>query len=215
MRLERLKRFERVDIYPVTCERLSCGRSDIDVLRGVIAGGTKIIQLREKELSKRELYKLALEFRAITSESDVLLIINDHVDIALACGADGVHLGQSDLPVRVAREIAPDLIIGLSSHDETEALAAQIAGADYVNIGPVFATKTKEGTSVFLGPEKIAEISRHLNIPFTVMGGIKLANIESVISAGATKIAVVSAISMADDIPGATRALINKISKSP
>ncbi len=208
---ERLEKFARVDIYPVTCARLSRGRTDIDVLRGVIAGGARIIQLREKELTKRAFFELAVRFRELTSEHDVLLVINDHVDIAIAIGADGVHLGQGDLPVQAAAKIARDIIIGVSSHNKEEAQRAQTDGADYVNIGPVFLTKTKEGVTECLGADKISEISKGLKIPFTVMGGIDLDNVGEVVRHGASKVAVVSAITMADDICAATKAFIRKI----
>jgi thiamine-phosphate pyrophosphorylase len=208
---ERLKKFADVNIYPVTCEKLSRGRSDIDILNGVIAGGAKIIQLREKDILKRELYELAKKFREITERNGLLLIINDHVDIALSVKADGVHLGQDDMPLSAARDLAPELIIGVSTHDEAEAEAAFRGGADYVNIGPVFPTGTKEGVSEFLGVKRVSAISKRIKIPFTVMGGINLDNIHEVVSAGAKKVAVVSAITMSDDIAHATRDLIKKI----
>ena len=211
IREKRLRSFAKVDIYPVTCESLSRGRTDIDVLNGVIAGGAKIIQLREKEISKKELYQLAVKFQEITRKSGILLIINDHVDIALASGADGVHLGQDDLPADAAREIAPDIIIGVSTHNESEATAAQDKGADYVNIGPIFPTETKIDTNESLGLEKIFSISKNLKIPFTVMGGINLENIEDVMRRGARKIAVVSAITAAHDIASVTNTFIKSI----
>lgn len=199
-RAERLRRFEEVDIYPVTCERLSAGRSDLEVLAAVIRGGAKIVQLREKELDKRSCYQLAVRFREITADADILLIVNDHVDIALAVGADGVHLGQEDLPFQAARKIAPELIIGVSTHSLEEALRAQQGDVDYVNIGPIFPTSTKTEAKHFLGPEAIAEIGSRLKIPFTVMGGITEGNINQVVAAGANKIAMVSAITGAEDI---------------
>jgi thiamine-phosphate pyrophosphorylase len=208
-------RFAGVDIYPVTCERLSRGRSNLEVLEGVIRGGARIIQLREKELSKRELFSLALKFREVTARAGVLLIINDCVDIALAVDADGVHLGQDDLPVGAARSIAPNLLIGASTHSLDEALEAQTDGADYVNIGPIFPTRTKEGVERFLGPDAISAIAPRLSIPFTVMGGINPLNIDQVISRGARRVAVVSAITQAEDIALTTRALQEKIKGVP
>lgn len=196
----RKKLFQDVDIYPVTCEALSSGRSNLEVLEGVIQGGAKIIQLREKELPKRDLYHLAKEFRDITRRAGILLMINDHLDIALATDADGVHLGQEDLPVGTARKIAPELLIGASSHSLEEALEAQEAGADYVNIGPIFPTRTKAGVTHFLGPEAIGNIAPHLKIPFTVMGGINASNIELVLKQGARHIAMVTGITQAPDI---------------
>lgn len=209
----RKRMFEEVDLYPVTCERLSAGRSDLEVLEAVIGGGARIIQLREKDYGKRDLYRLALKFREVTTKAGVLLIINDHVDIALAAGADGVHVGQGDLPVAAARRIAPELLIGASSHSLEEAIEAQGAGADYINIGPIFPTRTKEGLPRFLGPEAITTIAPHLDAPFTVMGGINASNIGRVVAAGAHRVAVVTAITQAGDMAGAVASLREQIRK--
>ena len=203
--------FQNVDIYPVTCEGLSEGRSNLEVLEAVIRGGSKIIQLREKEYPKRDLYNLALKFREITSRAGVLLIINDHVDIALCVEADGVHLGQEDLPVQVARKLAPELLIGASTHSLEQALQAEKDGADYINIGPIFSTKTKEGMGRSLGPEAISEISSQIKIPFTVMGGINEDNIEQVLAKGARRVAMVTAITKAADIAAKVKSLKEKI----
>ncbi len=203
--------FRQVDIYPVTCERLSSGRSNLEVLKAVIQGGAKIIQLREKEYSGRKLYNLALKFREITAKAEVLLIINDHVDIAMAVRADGVHLGQDDFPLNAARKIAPELLIGASTHSLQEAIQAQKEGADYINIGPIFTTGTKEGIEHFLGPEAIAAISPEINVPFTVMGGISESNIDQVLANGARRVAMVTTITQAPDITAKVRALKKKI----
>lgn len=210
-RLIRKTMFDAVDLYPVTCERLSAGRSNLEVLQGVIEGGARIVQLREKEVSSRELYELAVRFREITARSGVLLIINDRLDIALAVDADGVHLGQEDLPLDVARKLAPELIIGASTHSLEEALRAQAQGADYVNIGPIFPTSTKAGVREFLGPEAVSAISPHLRIPFTVMGGIHEQNLDEVLRHGARKIAMVTEITQAPDIARKVRALRRRI----
>lgn len=206
-------KFQQVDIYPVTCEQLSAGRSNLDVLEAVIQGGARIIQLREKEHPKKDLYHLAQKFREITAKAGVLLIINDHVDIALAVEADGVHLGQDDLPLGVARELAPELLIGASSHSLEEALQAQDEGADYINIGPIFPTKTKAGVDRFLGPEAIARISPHLEVPFTVMGGINELNMDEVLAKGARRVAMVTEITKAPDIAAKVRSLKGKIAE--
>lgn len=210
-RKRRIELFEDINVYPVTCEKLSAGRSDVEVLEGVIAGGARIIQLREKDLSKRELYHLAQAFRKITAEASILLIINDHLDIALAIDADGVHLGQDDLPIEAARELAPQLILGASTHSVEEAAEAEKGGADYINIGPIFLTKTKEKAARFLGPEAIPEISSSVNLPFTVMGGIDVGNIDRVVAQGAKRIAMVTAITKAPDIAQMVRSLREKI----
>lgn len=207
----RMAMFGEVDVYPVTCEKLSAGRSNLDVLEEVIRGGARIIQLREKYYSKKNFYELALKFRERTGEADVLLIINDHLDIALAVEADGVHLGQDDLPLPAARKLAPDLLIGASTHSLEQALRAQKEGADNINIGPIFPTKTKEGASHFLGPEAIAHISPKIDLPFTVMGGINGSNIHQVLAQGARRVAMVSAITQAPNIADTVRIFVTKI----
>lgn len=204
---QRLKAFAQVDLYPVTDQELSLGRNDLEILDGMIAGGAKIVQLREKQLSKKDLYSLAQVFRERTAKAGMLLIINDHLDIALACGADGVHLGQDDLPLAAARRLAPELIIGVSTHNLEEAVEAQVQGADYVNIGPIFPTGTKKVAMAPLGPEAIKSIAPKLKIPFTVMGGINQSNIQEVLQAGARKIAVVTAVTRAEDIGQAVQEL--------
>ena len=209
----RILLFQQIDVYPVTCERLSRGRSNLEVLQAVIQGGSKIIQLREKHYSKRDLYNLALKFREITTRAGILLIINDHVDIALAVDADGVHLGREDLPVQAARKLAPELLIGASTHSLEQALQAEEDGADYINIGPIFSTKTKEGVESVLGPEAIATISPQITVPFTVMGGIKEENIEEVLAKGARRVAMVSAITEAADIAAKVKFLKEKIAR--
>ncbi|MBI4775864.1 MAG: thiamine phosphate synthase [Deltaproteobacteria bacterium] len=206
-REDRIALLRDVDLYPVTCQDLSDGRTDLEVLDGVLAGGARMIQLREKYWDKKDLYELAVEFRKKTLEHNVLLIINDHVDVALAVDADGVHLGQEDLPIPAARSIAPELILGASSHNLEEALRAQEEGADYVNIGPIFPTKTKDKITRFIGPDAVREISPHLHIPFTTMGGINLDNIREVLEAGARRIAMVTGVTRAEDIAERVRAL--------
>ena len=195
------------DLYPVTCRELSAGRSDLEVVEAALRGGARIVQYREKNLGDGERLRRAGKLRQVTEEAGALLIINDRVDIALASGADGVHLGRDDLPVAAARRLAPELLIGASTHSLADALESQEAGADYVNIGPIFPTATKEGLQKFLGPDAIVEIAPHLKIPFTVMGGIKAKNMEEVLSRGARRIAVVTAVTKADDITGAVRRL--------
>ncbi len=136
-----------------------------------------------------------------------MLVINDRLDIAIAVEADGVHLGQHDLPIDVARSIAPKLILGASTHSLEEALGAQAAGADYLNIGPIFPTQTKAVGIEALGPEILDTIVPHLRVPFSCMGGIKKENIAQVLSRGARHPAVVTAVTAADDIKRAAKKL--------
>jgi len=173
-----------------------------------LAGGVRLIQLREKDMPISRLTKLAEKIRAMTKKKGALLIINDCLDLALAVGADGVHLGQDDLPVARARNIAPDLIIGVSTHSLKEALAAQRAGASYINIGPLFPTKTKKWNEKFLGIQKMKQIASKIKIPFTVMGGIKAEHIPDLIRAGVKTIAVVTAVTAADNPRKAAKQLL-------
>ena len=211
LKKDRKAAFEKVDLYPVIMEKFCRGRSFLEVLDGVIRGGAKIVQFREKGLTDSRMYHLAMSFRERTARDGVLLVINDRVDIALAVEADGVHLGQEDFPLAAARKIAPDLLIGVSTHSFEEALAAKDGGADYVNVGPIFPTGTKEGLVRVLGPDAVAAIGARLEMPFTVMGGIKGCNIEEVLRRGARKVAVVTAVTEADDVEEATRSLVEKI----
>ncbi len=208
----RLAAFERADLYVVITQAFCAGRSGLAVLDQVLAAGVGIVQLREKDLTGRGLYELAVAFRRRTEAGGALLIIDDRLDIALAAGADGVHLGQEDLPVAAARRIAPDLIIGASSHSLEEALAAQEAGAGYVNIGPIFPTATKPAVSP-LGPEAIARIAPRLRIPWSTMGGIHQGNIAQVLARGARHPAVMSAVTAAAEVGAAARALREAIGR--
>lgn len=203
---QRTAAFERADLYVVITESFCAGRTSLEVLDMVLAAGVEIVQLREKDLGGRELYELAVKFRRRTSAAGTSLIIDDRVDIALAAGADGVHLGQTDLPVAAARRIASDLVIGASSHSLEEALAAQEAGASYVNIGPIFPTATKP-QAVSLGVEAISRIAPYLRIPWSTMGGINQGNIAHVVARGARHPAVMSAVTAAPDVSAAARAL--------
>lgn len=211
---ERMARFAQADLYVVITESFCGGRSPLEVLDAVLAAGVTLVQLREKDLPDRDLYARALEFRKRTSRHNALLIVDDRVDIALAAAADGVHLGQTDLPTHAARALAPELIVGASTHGLDEAMAAQDAGASYVNIGPIFSTQTKNVSTGTLGPDIISEVVPHLGIPWTCMGGIKLDNIGEVLKRGARRVAVVTAVTQAEDIASAARALRKEIQRA-
>ena len=207
----RMARFQRSDLYVVITESFCAGRSSLDVLDEVLAAGVTLVQFREKDWNTLEMYARARAFRDRTRAAGALLIIDDRVDLALAVDADGVHLGEHDLPLRAARTIAPDLMLGASAHNLDEALRAQRDGASYVNIGPIFATQTKSLPIPALGPEALDGIAPHLNIPWTTMGGIKPENIHEVVSRGAKHVAVVTAVTAADDIKNAAKELRRRI----
>ena len=202
-----MARFAEADLYVVITEAFCAGRPALDVLDAVLDAGVRLVQFREKDLDGGELFRRAAAFHERTAARNCLLIVDDRVDIALAVGADGVHLGQSDLPIRAARAIAPDLLLGASSHTLDEALSAQDAGASYVNIGPIFSTQTKSVSGGAIGPEAIDVIRPHLHIPWTTMGGIKSHNIDRVLERGARHVAVVTAVTEASDVRAAASAL--------
>jgi thiamine-phosphate pyrophosphorylase len=204
----RMRRFQQAGLYLVTSQALSRGRSTLEIVSAALAGGTRLIQLREKEMPLPDFWRLAERIRARTTKAGALLIINDRVDVALAVGADGVHLGQADFGIAPARRLAPDLIIGASTHSPAEARAAERAGASYINIGPLFPTRTKQWPGKFLGLEGLGKIARLVTIPWTVMGGIKKAHIPDLRKAGAHTIAVVTAVTAAVDPEQATRDLL-------
>ena len=210
----RMQMFREANLYVVITGRFCGGRSALEILDEVLDAGVRLIQCREKEMSDRELYAHARAFRERTLQAGALLILDDRVDLALAVNADGVHLGQDDLPIAAARAMAPDLILGASTHDLEEALAAQAAGASYVNIGPIFATQTKNVPTGVVGPAMIDAIVPHLKIPFTCMGGIKAHNIDEVIQRGARHAAVVTAVTEAADVGKAVRDLMEHFSKT-
>lgn len=209
---QRLKKFiEEVTLYPVSCERLAMGRDDLAWLDGVLAGGAKIVQLRDKESDGLRLFEKARIFRQKTLEAGALFIVNDRVDIALLSGADGVHLGNSDIPAPEVRALAPELIIGVSCNTEEQAATAEKRGASYFNIGPIYATKTKDGLSTFLGPAAIKRFRARCALPCTVMGGIKKEHIPELTAMGARRLAVVTALTCAGDIAAETGLWIEAI----
>ncbi len=174
-------------------------------------GGVDILQLREKNLPSRELINLARRLKVICAQYGALLIINDRVDVALAAEAHGVHLGQNDLPIAVARTIlGHGRLIGISAHSVAEALQAQAAGADYVSCGPLWATPTKPDYAP-VGLVLIEQYKRTIRIPFFAIGGIDAVNIDQVLSAGAERIAVVRAVWNAPDPRAAASELKRQI----
>lgn len=200
-----------VTIYPVSCEALANGRSDIQWLDGVLDGGARLVQLRDKISADNILLEKARAFRVRTKKAGALFIVNNRVDIALMSDADGVHLGNTDVPAQEARRIAPELIIGVSANNEEQAASAKKRGASYFNIGPLFKTKTKKTVSSFIGPEAISRYSRRSDLPFTVMGGIKLDHVKKLTDLGARRIAVVTALTRAKDIALETKKWIQAI----
>ena len=196
--------------YLVTQASVSAGRPTTDIVRAAIDGGVDVVQLREKETDARFRYELGLELRELTAEAGVDLIVNDRVDIAQAIDADGVHVGQSDLPVAVARDLLdPDAVVGCSAATVEQARAAEADGADYLGVGTIYGTTSKDVAEYKdgVGPERVAEITDAVSIPVVGIGGITAENAASVVEAGAAGVAVISEITAADDPRAATAAL--------
>ncbi len=192
-------------LYLVTDrEIMSCATVEESVERA-IAGGASIVQLREKSCGSREFYELARRVKKITSARGVPLIINDRLDICLAADADGVHLGQKDIPCSVARKIlGADKIIGVSAALPEEARQAELDGADYLGVGAVFTTSTKSDTRP-VTPDIIRQIRASVSIPFVAIGGINSGNISRLYGLGINGAAVVSAVVAQNDIEAAAR----------
>lgn len=182
-------------LYLVTDRDLSLGRPLMEVVAAAVQGGVTCVQLREKNCTGREFLQQAIQLKSLLAPLKVPLIINDRVDIALAVDADGVHLGQHDLPLADARRLlGPERLIGISAETVQDALEAEQNGADYIGISPVFSTPTKTDTAQALGLAGIRKIRQQTSIPLVAIGGISNANAAQVIQAGANGIAVVSAI---------------------
>lgn len=162
-----------------------------------LEGGARWIQYREKDKTRRELYREALRLREMTTRFRAVFIVNDHADIALAVDADGVHLGQDDLPLIEARRLMKERIIGISTHALAEAVDAEQGGADYIGFGPVFHTATKDAGSP-RGLDMVREIRERVHIPVVAIGGISMGGVPSVLEAGADAVAVASAVSAGD-----------------
>jgi thiamine-phosphate pyrophosphorylase len=194
------------DLYVVTDEKLREGLTHKQIAKDAVSGGADVIQLRDKEMKGRELLLAAREIREITRIAGTLFIVNDRVDIAMASNADGVHLGQDDLPLHEVRQlVSADFIIGISVGSLTEAIDAEEGGADYVAVSPVFRTGTKQDAGPGHGTTLVAAIKQNISIPVVGIGGINKGNVGDVISAGADGIAVISAIVGSGDIKKATQ----------
>lgn len=214
----RLQQFtDEVTVYPVSCEKLAVGRTDQEWLDGVLAGGARVVQLRDKESSDRELLAKARYFRKKTREAGVLFLLNDRLDIALLADADGMHVGQNDLPPEEIRKLAPDFLIGLSCNtlEQAKILGEQVkqgnSPVSYFNVGPIYSTATKQGLREFIGPQSVEQFTTLCPLPFTVMGGIKRNHIHDLCSVGVRRIAVVTAISKAVDIAVETAYWVKEI----
>lgn len=193
-------------LYVITDPTL---RDPLEAVPLALQGGARIIQLRDKHAPTRQLVQVGQALRAMTRSYDALLIVNDRLDVALAIDADGVHLGQDDLPVPLARRIAGTrLLIGVSAETVEEALQAEQEGADYLGVGPMFPTATKPDAGTPVGPERLRAIKQAVRIPVFGIGGITSQNAPAVLEAGADGICVISAVFASESPAEATRQLV-------
>jgi thiamine-phosphate pyrophosphorylase len=204
--LSTAERLTAARLYVVTEATHEAPRVE-DVVRAACAGGADVVQLRRKGDDGLATFRLAERVRALTAAAGVLFVVNDRLDVAMGVGADGVHLGQDDLPVAVARTLWPAGLLGRSTHSLAQALAAQEEGADCIGVGPVFATPTKPGRPA-VGLSLLGSVgAAALRIPWFAIGGIDRTNVDAVLGAGARRIAVVRAVCGAADVAGAAREL--------
>lgn len=189
-------------IYGILGEKFSLGRTNVDVAKQMVDAGIDILQYREKLKYKslKEIYDQCHDIRKITEDAGIPFIINDYADIALMVGADGIHQGQDDLPVKALRKIAPHMMIGCSTHSPEQAKKAIEDGADYIGVGPIFTTRTKEDVCDAVGLEYLEHVVKTHDIPFVAIGGIKRHNLRDVLSSGAKTVCLVTEIIGAENI---------------
>lgn len=194
-------------LYLVTDRLCMSTKTLTEAVEQAIMGGCTMVQLREKDISSSDFYDLAVEIKRVTDQYTIPLIINDRIDVALAAGAAGVHIGQKDIPAHIARKIiGRDMLLGVSVHSVQEAEMAAKAGADYLGVGAMFSTETKPD-AVRVSMEELGRIRRAVNLPIVVIGGICRENAALFSSMGIDGLAVVSAIIAQDDIKQAANAL--------
>ena len=206
---ERIEIFKSSDLYPVVSSEFCNDRNVCDIVEQIAAAGAKIVQIREKNLSDSAMFELVCKCKEITDRYPMLLVVDDRLDIAMAAGADGVHLGQEDFPLREAKKLAPQMFFGVSTHNAGEICQALADGCSYLNIGPMFPTRTKSVACGALGLEKILELKELVSCPFSVMGGIKEHHLEMLCAKGFRHIAMVTEITQAADV----RAKVSQLRK--
>ncbi len=209
LRQDKIKRLS--GLYVIIDTQALRERSHVEAARQAIRGGAKVIQLRDKARSKKELLPVARGLRDLCTEMGVLFIMNDYLDLALAVDADGLHVGQDDLPVKVARRLLPiDKILGCSARTLGEAAAARSEGADYIAVGAIYSTPSKQAAKV-VGLERLKQIRHAVNLPMVAIGGINKDNLDEVLAAGIDSVAVISAVLEAEDIAEAARLMAARI----
>jgi thiamine-phosphate pyrophosphorylase len=201
-------------LYLVTDAGLSLGRTHVQVVEAAVRGGVTVVQYREKSAGTRQMIEEARELRQLCRAAGVPFIVNDRIDIALAVDADGVHVGQDDMPASLARRlIGKGRILGVSAGSPEEARKAETDGADYIGASPIFATPTKTDAPAPLGVEGLRQLARVVSIPVVAIGGINAGNARSMMMAGAAGVAVVSAIVGAQNMEAAAKEIRTAMQK--
>jgi len=208
-----LKSLEDVRLYCFSPGDLLMGRDPIEMIAAQIRGGADVIQLREKNMSKRQALVLGLAIRELTAQEGALFMVNDDLDLALILEADGVHLGQDDIPIQYARPLLKDKIIGISTHSLDQARKAIDNGADYIGIGPAFKTETRIKTDPVVGVDLILEVQELSSVPVIAIGGIGERNVDLLVNKGIRRVAIISDILSSKDIEARTRALKEKLGR--
>lgn len=204
-----MKDLNNISFYFITDNELT-QKSEIDQVIEAIEGGANIIQYRDKKSPKDKIIKIASEIKEICDKNDVIFIVNDYADVASIVDADGLHIGKDDMAYEQARELLKDKIIGVSVNNTQDAIKAEMMGADYLGVGPIFGTMTKKDAGIPIGIEVIAEVKKVVSIPIVAIGGINAHNVDKVIKAGADSVCAISA-TVIGDITNNVRFFVNKL----
>lgn len=204
------EKLKNIGLYFITDGSLS-KKNNIEDVKAAVKGGVKIVQYREKNLSKERIIEEAIKIKKICRKNNVLFLINDYVDIAKEVDADGVHLGLEDMPYEKARKLlGNEKIIGMTAHNVEEAITFEKLGADYLGVSPIFITTTKKDAGKPIGVKFLKEIKNNVKIPCVAIGGINEENMEKVIKEGADAVAMISAIVTKDNVEETVKGIINK-----
>lgn len=205
----------KTDLYCLTAFEHSLGRNNLEVIREMLEAGIKIIQYREKDFKMKQKYYECVAIREMTMDYKATFIVNDDLDLALAVGADGIHIGQDDLPVQQVRKLVGNrMLIGLSTHSPAQAMAAIAEGVDYIGVGPIYRTYTKKDVCAPVGLDYLRFAAKNVSIPWVAIGGIKEDNVTEIIENGARMVAMVTEITGAEDIKAKINAIRQRILKA-
>lgn len=207
------RKFIETDIYGITGEEFGNGRNSVEIARELVKAGVKVIQYREKNKSKLEKYRDCYAIRKLTEMEDVVFIVNDDVDIALSVGADGIHIGQQDMPISMVRDMVGTMLIGVSTHKPEQAIKAQEEGADYIGVGPIFSTNTKQNIEASEGLKYVKWVSENIEIPQVNIGGIKEENVLEVKQNGGKCFAMISEIINKEDVENKVKSIRSKLNE--